>query len=953
MIRRRLYNPAQLTPEELKASFVAREDTLAELLRVTGEQLPGRPCQHMMLIGPRGMGKTTLGLRFLYAVGDDPTLAAQWQPVAFHEESYGIGSMAEFWLTALQHLTRATGDDRWADRADSLAADEGDPQRLAAYALAALLDFSEASGKRLILFVESLDAVFGQLRSEREVHALRACLIERPEILLLGSANAVFEAIRSYGEPFYEFFRLFTLKGLEEADARRMLEAVARSEGRPEIAATLRGEHGRLETIRRLTGGNPRLLVLSCRMLIESPLGSAIEDLEQLIDEQTPYFKARIEDLPVQARKVFHCLAEGWKPMLAKEVAAAAKLSSSHASAQLKQLLEKGYAHEVRQPGGKRTRYEVSDRFYNIYYLLRFSRTERDRLERLVAFLSDLFGPVAMRAMYPAALAALRADGMGSTALADWLGVLAPHVAGDRHFEGREDWLHEALALVSDRVGPDAPIACVIREEFADEKRANESQFEEWIQRAQESNRAGCFEEAEAALRKALEVQPDNVEAWLGLGSALLSQDRSAEAETALNCVLERVPKGAPREFRTLTFAALVAKGTALVELNQREDAIATFEMASEYVDSDDSAKLRMAAAMTSGLSGNLLAELGRDEEALAAWERASEHIRTGDPPELRHTAAKALEAKTNALDQLGRGEQAITVREQVAKYVRPDDSEELRRLAVNALSANGSLLTGQSRYKEAVAVWERAIEYVREDDWAGMRHLAVMAAGTKGLALSEMGDHGFLSAASQLAREYVHQEDPIELRRMTAEGLASVAFASSLEGRYGEAESTCRTATDIDPDCGESWIVWAQAILHQNDSERLPEAHERARRAVELAPQDREAFRTLSDVLARRGNWTESLDQLEQALRIAGSESPGQGVNGLTESLIRAVAAGHGSRVKDMMEAAGLAESMEPLWHAVRAELGEELEPLPAEIRSAVAEIRQRTRQQGRPPRP
>ena len=34
MIRRRLYNPAQLTPDELKASFVAREDTLAEMLRL-------------------------------------------------------------------------------------------------------------------------------------------------------------------------------------------------------------------------------------------------------------------------------------------------------------------------------------------------------------------------------------------------------------------------------------------------------------------------------------------------------------------------------------------------------------------------------------------------------------------------------------------------------------------------------------------------------------------------------------------------------------------------------------------------------------------------------------------------------------------------------------------------------------------------------------------------------
>ena len=858
MIRRRLYNPAQLTPRELKESFVAREETLAEMLRDIGGQMPGRPCQHMMLIGPRGMGKTTLGLRFLYAVSDNTNLAAQWQPVAFHEESYGIDNLAEFWLAALQHLTRATGDPRWADRADSLAEDEGDTQRLAAYALAALMDFSQESGKRLILFVENLDAVFGQLRNEREIHALRASLIERPEILLVGSANAVFEAIRGHGQPFYEFFRLFTLEGLGQDDARRMLEAVAHSEGRPEISATLDREQGRLETIRRLTGGNPRLLVLSCRMLIESPLGPAIEDLEQLIDEQTPYFKARIEDLPVQARKVFHCLSEGWKPMLAKEVAGAAKLSSSHASAQLKQLLEKGYVREVRLPGAKRARYEVSDRFYNIYYLLRFSRTGRDRLERLVAFLHDLFGPAGMRTMYPAALAALRADGVGTTALSEWLGVLAPHVAGDPHFEGREDWQREALAIVADRVGPNAPIVQTIREEFAENEKAKESHFEERMKRAVEFHQAECFEDAEAAFREALAIQPGNVAAWLGLGIVLDMQDRPEEAVAAYDCVLERVNKGDQIGLRILTFVTLVGKGTALAELEQLENAIAAFEQASRYSDPDDSIELRGTAAIAAELSGSFLVKLNREEEAIAAWQRASEHISTDDPAELRHTAAKAIAAKGRILGKLGRDEEAFTAREQVARYIRPDDSENLRRLAVNALSANGSILTDQSRYKEAAGSLERVSEYIREDDSVTMRHLAVGAASLRGMVQYELGNHDLLSASSQLARKYIHRDDPIKLRRMTAKGLASVAATLNLEGRNGEAESACRIASEIDPDCDESWTAWARAILNQNDTERLPEAQKHARRAVELAPQNPDALRTLSNILACRGKWTE-----------------------------------------------------------------------------------------------
>ena len=60
-------------------------------------------------------------------------------------------------------------------------------------------------------------------------------------------------------------------------------------------------------------------------------------------------------------------------------------------------------------------------------------------------------------------------------------------------------------------------------------------------------------------------------------------------------------------------------------------------------------------------------------------------------------------------------------------------------------------------------------------------------------------------------------------------------------------------------------------------------------------------------------------------------------------DSLIGAAAAGHGARVKRIMREAGLVESMEPLWHAVRAELGEDLEALPAEVMDAVLLLRRR----------
>ena len=447
----RIYNPAQLGGDELEQSFVARQDTLADLLRTIREQAADSPCQHTLLIGPRGMGKTTMGLMCLRRVEQDPALAALWQPVPFHEESYGIGDLADLWLTALRHLAHATGDSQWAEKADALVASEPDADRQAAYALAALLDFHQESGKRLLLFIENLDQVLAQIGDERQIHALRAALIQHPELLLLGSANTVFKAIRSHNHPFYEFFRLVFLRELDADETRLLLDAAAGERSHEDFQDAVDAETGRLETIRRLTGGNPRLLKLACRMMLESPLGTALEDLERLIDEQTPYFKGRIEELPPQLRRVFHCLAEGWQPLLAKEVAATSKLSSSHASAQLRQLVDKGYAEEHRLSNSKRVYYQVVDRFYNIYYLLRLSHRSRDRFERLLQFLQELFGVVSMRTMYEAALSELR-EGTAGKERSDLISVLAEHVAGDQSFGGRADWMREAAKVAGNTV---------------------------------------------------------------------------------------------------------------------------------------------------------------------------------------------------------------------------------------------------------------------------------------------------------------------------------------------------------------------------------------------------------------------------------------------------------------------------------------------------------------------
>ena len=907
-MRQRLYNPAQLSSDELKASFIARRETLEELHRIVREEKPGRPCQHFLLIGPRGMGKTTLGLRFLLSIEEDSEFTGSWQPVAFDEESYGIGDLADFWLTALDHLSRATDEPRWAEGADAIREDESDPERQAVYARAALRDFHQESGKRLILFVENLDVVFGQLGSEREVHTLRASLIERSDILLVGSANTVFDAIRGHGQPFYEFFQLFILEGLGPEDTRRMLESFADGSGTSDLPEVLRRERGRLETVRMLTGGNPRLLVLACRMLIESPLGSPLDDLERLIDEQTPYFKARIEELPVQGRRVFHCLAAGWRPMLAKEVAAAAKLSSSHASAQLRQLVEKGYARELKLPREKRVRYEVSDRFYNIYYLLRFSRTGRHRLERLVHFLHDLFGPIGMRAMYPAALDALRKQGPHSEEMSDWLGILAGYVARDDDYAGREDWRRNALDLVNDLLGANASVVGEIELAFAGQHLPEHRDLLDKHRRGAELIRGKRYADAEACYREAIQKAPANAFAWHGLGASLFLQERFEDCHDIFDQVVERVRPNAPATLRHAAATALATKSFVLARLERFESVSSVLEQISTYVNPDDNPQLREGVARLLLQTGHLLANQDSHEVALTAWEKCTDSVRFDDPVDLRRAAADALAARTRILLNLGRYEEIVVATEQATEYFHTADTAAMRLSAASALVARGAALLSLERDDDAIAAFQQAAAYV----WTN---------------------------------------DPAEARQLFAKILASVGRLLNTFGRYAESEVACRKATELEPTNASAWTVLSAAILGPDDEARLAEAEVCARRAVELEPDSAAALHVLSDLSARRGDWTKAMELLEHAVSIGDGGFQTEERPGLTASLIGLVSAGHGPRVMGLVEKAELVESMEPLWHAVRAEAGEEVEPLPAEIMDAVKDIRREIEERRRTP--
>ncbi len=385
-----LYNPALWSRAEVRAYFIARQALLDRLLDDFRREKQGTRPQHRLILGQRGMGKSTLLRRLAIGVEDDPELAGQWLPLIFPEEQYNVATLADFWLNCLDALAdvlEARGD------AAAVQAIDAEVERLdrkdGEGALQALLRAAGKLKRRLLLLVDNIDLILERLKDKDWV--LREALQGHPELLLVGASSRGLEATYDYGAAFYDFFRIDELRGLSENEMRDTIVALARRRGAADVVRRIEADPGRLRVLHTLTGGNPRTAVLLYGVLLKGVEGDVRSDLEGLLDEVTPLYKARFDELPAQAQQLLDKVALHWDPISARQAADALGWSVNLASAQLDRLVQAGVLEKVKAGRGRRMAFQVAERFFNIWYLMRASRRVRRKLMWLVEFLRACF----------------------------------------------------------------------------------------------------------------------------------------------------------------------------------------------------------------------------------------------------------------------------------------------------------------------------------------------------------------------------------------------------------------------------------------------------------------------------------------------------------------------------------------------------------------------------------
>jgi tetratricopeptide (TPR) repeat protein len=926
-----VYNPDLLTDADLRAQFVARVDLLERLLaELRG---PGRP-QHHLLLGQRGMGKTTLLRRLRVAIEDDPALSARWTPLSFPEEQYNVARLSDLWVNCIDALGDALdrrGEAAAAAQIDALIDALPEAEGPRAEAALSILRAQAAARGGLVLLIDNLDLVLGRLKAHQ--WPLREVLSEAEHLVFIGASAQLIDGMADYGAAFYDFFAPHLLEGMHLAEAEQVFLRLAALRGAHHVPALLRDQPGRFKALHLLTGGNPRALVLLFQIIAQesdpsAPPRSVHLDLEALLDVCTPLYKARFEALAPQAQQVVDALALGWDPMTAAELAAAARLELNLCSAQLHRLVQEGMVERVELPDTRRIGFQVAERFFNIWYLMRASRRVRRRLSWLVRFLDVLYGAEGVRGRAQALLDDQEGavPRRGELAMAYARVVAEPELsralesdALDALFAEQRARIHELLDLE----GEDAHLRPLV-------------------------DRKVALERVRAQIRAA----PVD---WTAVGC---TAEEMAELVLGSNSLKvgekQRVGDGAQR--------LRLGQWTELLRIFQEEQE----SWVKHFGEHTQKALLR---AIACGLM--------TDHSDLPGAQAAALRFACTDLVDLALIYTKDDQAAAGECMKRGALHRAVELFVRAGEYPAAEAAYrktiELDPKNANLWNDLGNLLRDHfGRYDEAETAYRTAIELDPEDayPWIGLGNLLQVhlgrydeaeAAYRKAIELDPADQYSWVNLGN-LLQYHLKRYDEAEAAYRKAIELAPTGAVSwtnlgnLLRGhlkRYDEAEAAYRKAIELDPKYVFPWRGLSELLIQHLDrvDDGLAAAREAARLrgdtpeaknglawalylarrdlaeaaalaadAAQAAANNPNILHTYAAVLVRAGRWGEAEVPLRQWLQLADDAHHEQHWPWVRALFIDACATGQAGAAAALLAAEGYDQRWRPLYAALRA---------------------------------
>jgi tetratricopeptide (TPR) repeat protein len=381
------FNPYDLPGALVRVIATGRDAVLGEIVDTVAANIDAPIMQHLLIAAPRGFGKSFL-LRLLQIELQER--AKKGLPVRFvvlSEEQPNV-TAPHLLLDEICRVLegRPAGDvvAGWFDEEDAAWDQSLDRLRRTLEALPI------GTKGLVVVAIENFDQLMATVfREDDDASRLRKLLAsEGGRLMLLATATDRVDS--AYGGRLFHALRTIELRPWDEDQCLTFFGRLRQELSRRELDQL---ERAKALAVAQFIGGSPRMATILYEVVQTHDSMQAIDLLDGLVDELTPYYKHRRESLSPRARALLDTLLRMGEPRSQSEVATKLGTTQNRVAQPFTELLGQQILIGERSARSRETLYRVTDRLMVHYYRKRIflHGTGTSPLESITEFLESFF----------------------------------------------------------------------------------------------------------------------------------------------------------------------------------------------------------------------------------------------------------------------------------------------------------------------------------------------------------------------------------------------------------------------------------------------------------------------------------------------------------------------------------------------------------------------------------